>query len=85
MFTCSYGLAYAHIPGYFTFLLQDAAESGFKRPPQIRGLLRAGSGVVQAAQRSYKGESVEQGICICVVASGTERGVVRVAMCLRGA
>ncbi len=61
VFTFPYCLSYAHIPGYFTFPLQDAAESGFKRPPQIRGLLRAGSVVVQAAQRSYKGARVETG------------------------
>jgi hypothetical protein len=39
---------------------------GFKRPPQIRGLLRAGSGEVQAAQRSYKGERVEKELYIVV-------------------
>jgi hypothetical protein len=60
-FTLSYCLSYAHIPGYFTFPLQEAVELGFKRPPQIRVLLRAGSGGVQAVQRSYKGARVETG------------------------
>ena len=39
---------------------------GFKRPPQIRGLLRAGSGEVQAAQRSYKGERVGKELYIVI-------------------
>jgi hypothetical protein len=72
-FTLSYCLSYAHIPGYFTFPLQDAAESGFKRPPQFRGLLRAGSGEVQTAQRSYKEARVVLVIFIFVI-DREERG-----------
>ena len=40
---------------------------GFKRPPQIRGLLRAGSREVQAAQRSYKGERVGKKLYIVIL------------------
>ncbi len=43
------------------------AGSGFTRPPQIRGLLRTGSGEVQTAQRSYNGARVVLVLFIFVI------------------